>query len=88
MDGKVKSRTREPYYAIKYFLSVNNISQSDLGEAIGKTKTDINKRLNGTGPDFRLTEARALSREFGIPYEYFFKPIVPLKDRQSQDPST
>ena len=77
MSRKETDRKREPYHAIKYFLSVNNLSQMDLGMVIGKSKTDINKRLNGTGSDFTLSEARKLTGEFGIPYAYFFKPEVP-----------
>ncbi|AIQ63291.1 hypothetical protein PSTEL_09510 [Paenibacillus stellifer] len=76
------NRRREPYTKIKVFLLERNIPQSEVGEVIGKRSSAINQKLNGTGGDFSLGEARVLSRQFGIPMEYFFEVDVPKKERE------
>lgn len=60
----------------------NKISQKQLGVAIGKDKSAINQKLNGTGGDFSLNEARALCVIFGIPKEYFFEISVPKVEQK------
>lgn len=74
------NRRREPYTKIKVYLYENNIPQSEVGNAIGKTSSAINQKLNGTGGDFSLGEARILSDRFGIPREFFFELGVPKKE--------
>lgn len=74
------NRRREPYHSIKNYLDINRIKQSELADVLGKSPSDINKRLNGTGADFALTEARILNGKFGIPIAYFFEVKVPLKE--------
>ena len=76
------NRIREPYREIKKFLIDRDIDQQTFGEVIGKNPSDINKRLNGTGADFSLSEARKLVDEFKIPFEYFFEPNVPISERE------
>ncbi|WP_322924589.1 helix-turn-helix transcriptional regulator [Paenibacillus campi] len=75
-------RKREPYTKIKMFLMENNISQKQLGEAIGKGTSAINQKINGTGGDFSLAEARVLCKEFGLPKEYFFEIKVPKSEQK------
>ncbi|OMD06490.1 hypothetical protein BJP50_11065 [Paenibacillus odorifer] len=79
------NRRREPYTKIKIFLYENSIQQTEIGIAIGKTASAINQKLNGTGGDFSLGEARVLSREFGIPREFFFDLSVPKKEQNEEE---
>lgn len=72
------SRRHQPYRKIKAFLVENNISQKQLGTLINKSQSAVNQKLNGTGGDFTLHEARLLSQHFGIPRTYFFEINVPL----------
>jgi hypothetical protein len=41
----------------------------------------VNKKINGTGPDFKLSEARILSEQLGVPLSLFFTVKVPLKEQ-------
>lgn len=66
------SRRHQPYRKIKAFLVENNISQKELGEILEKSQSAINQKLNGTGGDFSLQEARLMSEKLGIPSAYFF----------------
>lgn len=76
-------RRRPPYTKIKMWLMEHNISQKKIGAAIGKDVSNVNQKLNGTGGDFSLSEARILCRDFGIPREYFFEVPVPKTERSS-----
>jgi transcriptional regulator with XRE-family HTH domain len=71
------SRRHQPYRKIKAFLVENSISQRDLGELINKSQSAVNQKLNGTGGDFSLQEARLLAEHYGIPRAYFFDLDVP-----------
>ncbi|MBY9077246.1 XRE family transcriptional regulator [Paenibacillus sp. HN-1] len=84
MSPKI-SRRRQPYSKIKVYLYQNNIPQVEVGVAIGKTSSAINQKLNGTGGDFSLNEARALCEKFGIPKEFFFELDVPIKEHNELD---
>jgi len=75
------NRRREPYTRIKIFLYQNNIQQHEVGSVIGKTGSAINQKLNGTGGDFSLSEARMLCEKLGIPMEFFFEIGVPKKEQ-------
>lgn len=79
------NRRRQPYTKIKVFLYQNNIPQNELGSVIGKTGSAINQKLNGTGGDFSLGEARALCERFGIPKEFFFEIDVPIRERSGRE---
>lgn len=79
------NRRREPYTRIKVFLYENNIQQHEAGSVIGKTGSAINQKLNGTGGDFSLSEARVLCEKLGIPKEFFFEVSVPKKEHYGGD---
>lgn len=75
------SRRHKPYRKIKAFLVENNISQKELGVILKKSQSAVNQKLNGTGGDFSLQEARILSQHYGIPTTFFFEIDVPIKER-------
>ncbi|WP_042352292.1 helix-turn-helix domain-containing protein [Bacillus massiliigorillae] len=75
------SRRHPPYNKIKAFLVENYISQKEVGLLLAKSPSAINQKLNGTGGDFSLEEARMMSSHFGIPRAYFFEIEVPKKER-------
>ncbi|MEK5178211.1 hypothetical protein [Paenibacillus odorifer] len=79
------NRRRQPYTKIKVFLYQKNIPQIEVGQVIGKTVSAINQKLNGTGGDFSLGEARILCEHFGIPKEFFFEVSVPIKELSSSE---
>lgn len=72
------------YRNLKGWLVARNISQSEVAELLGTTPNYVNKKLNGTGPDFRLSEARKLHSNFGAPMAYFFEVNVPIKERMEE----
>ena len=45
-------RRHEPYTKFKAYLDEKNIKQSEVARLIGKSKTALNQKLNGTGGDF------------------------------------
>lgn len=49
-----------------------------VGETIGTTANMVNKKINGTGSDFKLSEARTLHNKLKVPMAYFFEIDVPL----------
>lgn len=69
------------YGNLKGWLVARNISQTEVAELLGTTSNYVNKKLNGTGPDFRLSEARKLHTSFGAPMSFFFEVNVPLKEQ-------
>ncbi|MCI1699434.1 helix-turn-helix domain-containing protein [Liquorilactobacillus nagelii] len=72
---------REPYRMLKAWLVENDISQSELADVLGTTPNYLNKKINGTGPDFRLSEVRKINTSLGIPINIFFNLKVPIKER-------
>lgn len=78
------SRRHSPYRKIKAFLVENNYSQKDIGAIINKSQSAVNQKLNGTGGDFSLQEARLLANHFGIPIAYFFDSDVPKKEQNEE----
>ncbi|MDF7627088.1 helix-turn-helix transcriptional regulator [Leuconostocaceae bacterium ESL0723] len=76
----MSKRVRPPYYELKQWLSDRQISQIDLAKTLGTTSNYINKKINGTGADFRLSEVRLLVAEYGIPVDLFFTIQVPFKE--------
>lgn len=74
--------SREPYRDLKGWLLSNGISQSEVASALGTTPNYLNKKINGHGPDFKLSEVRKINRIFGTPVDIFFKIKVPLKEQK------
>ncbi|MBM6414019.1 helix-turn-helix domain-containing protein [Lacticaseibacillus paracasei] len=66
------------YGNLKGWLVARKISQSEVAKLLGTTPNYVNKKLNGTGPDFRMSEARKLHASFGVPMAYFFEVNVPF----------
>lgn len=79
------SRRHLPYNKIKAFLVENNISQKEVGLVISKSPSAVNQKLNGTGGDFSLEEARLMSLNLGVPRAYFFEINVPIKEQVAGD---
>ncbi|MCI2152429.1 XRE family transcriptional regulator [Leuconostoc mesenteroides] len=75
-------RIRKPYSELKGWLATNSISQKELAKSLDTTSNYINKKINGTGSDFKLSEVRKMSRDFGIPYRLFFTIDVPIKEQE------
>lgn len=76
---------RKPYRALKAWLIENDISQSELATTLGTTSNYVNKKINGTGPDFRLSEVRKANSDLGIPIDIFFTLKVPLKEQMTRE---
>lgn len=70
------------YHGLKGWLVSNSISQKRVGEIIGTTANVVNKKINGTGSDFKLSEARTLHDKLKVPMAYFFEIEVPLSERK------
>lgn len=75
-------REREPYWELKGWMSSHGVSQSQIAKALGTNANYINKKINGTGPDFKLSEARTLSEQLGVPLSLFFTIKVPVKEHK------
>ena len=45
---------RKPYLELKGWMASHNISQVEMAKVLGTTPSYVNKKINGTGPDFRL----------------------------------
>jgi transcriptional regulator with XRE-family HTH domain len=71
---------REPYLGLKGWLSEHGVSQIELAKVLGTTSNYINKKINGTGPDFKLSEVRIINSQLGVPVELFFEIKVPIKE--------
>ncbi|CAH1853510.1 hypothetical protein SAMN05216341_105103 [Leuconostocaceae bacterium R-53105] len=75
-------RLREPYYALKKWLRRNHLSQLELAETLKTSSNYINKKINGTGSDFRLSEVRLLVSKYSIPVDLFFVLGLPESDKK------
>lgn len=71
---------RDTYNSLKGWMSEHDLTQVELAKALGTKPNYINKKINGTGPDFTLSEVREINRKFGIPIALFFEVKVPLKE--------
>ncbi|WP_211348414.1 helix-turn-helix domain-containing protein [Sphingobacterium yanglingense] len=56
----------------KAFRLAENLTQEELGEALGKTKSWINKVENGSRR-ITLTEVSILRKKFDMSYEWFYE---------------
>ena len=75
---------RPAYSGLKGWMVANKISQGKVAKILGTTANVVNKKLNGTGSDFRLSEARKLHSELGTPIAYFFEINAPLKEQKEK----
>lgn len=71
------AKEREPYQGLKGWLVANSISQQRVADLLNTTPNYVNKKLNGTGSDFKLSEARKMHELLGAPMSYFFELKVP-----------
>lgn len=71
---------REPYFKLKGWMVEHSISQQDIADVLDTTANNVNKKINGTGSDFRLNEARKLVAKFHMPMSLFFDVKVPIKE--------
>ena len=70
------------YRNLKGWLVAQGISQNKVAFVLGTTPNYVNKKLTGTGPDFRLSEARKLHGTLGAPMAYFFEVDVPFSEQK------
>lgn len=73
---------RKPYLELKGWMAAHNITQVEMAKILGTTPNYVNKKINGTGPDFKLSEARKLATNLKIPIDIFFAVKVPIKERE------
>jgi len=73
---------RPKYLGLKGWLVSNNITQEKVAKRLNTTPNYFNKKINGTGSDFKLSEARIMHEDFGVPMFYFFEIPVPLKEHK------
>lgn len=76
--------TNPGYNDLKGWLVAHDIAQTTVASALGTTPNYVNKKLNGTGPDFRLSEARKMHESLGVPMAYFFEVSVPSKEQGAE----
>ena len=50
----------------------NQISQQELADLLHLSRTNLNKRLNGSGADFTLDELRKIKEVYQINTDEFF----------------
>lgn len=63
---------RQAYWKLKGFLAEKNIKQKQVADILGISVPAFNKRLNGTGTDFSVKEARKICTEFNAEAGIFF----------------
>lgn len=63
---------RVKYSKLKGFLVEKNIKQKDVAELLNMTISTFNKKLNGTGADFTMQEARLICMKYNVKAEIFF----------------
>lgn len=76
---------REPYFKLKGWMVEHSITQQDIASVLRTTSNNVNKKINGTGSDFRLNEARQLVNKFHMPMSLFFDVKVPVKEHKNKD---
>lgn len=60
------------YYKFKAYMSEKGIIQAEVAKLIEVSNATLNKKINGTGSDFSLTEVRTITRHYNISAEEFF----------------
>ncbi|WP_260769254.1 hypothetical protein [Oenococcus oeni] len=54
-------------------MAEHGVKQVDVAQVLDTTGNYVNKKINGTGSDFTLYEARRLVRHFGMPGSIFLQ---------------
>ena len=54
------------------YLKTKQIKQEQVAKFLGIGRTTLNRKLNGQS-DFRISEVKAIHKQFNIPIELFFK---------------
>lgn len=76
-----RERKHEPYLKLKAFLVESSIPQSEVAGLLGKSISAFNQKLNGTGGDFSIKEARKICDHYNLSMdEFFFRPFVPFEE--------
>ena len=60
------------YYKFNAWLQENGISQTEVADLLGVTRITLNRKINGTGSDFSLTEVRKICSHYSISANDFF----------------
>ena len=63
---------RQAYSKLKGVLVEKGIKQKQVAKLLGLSVPSLNKRINGTGSDFTITEARKICIEYNIESDIFF----------------
>ena len=66
------NKERDPYHKFKGWMVENQISQQELADLLHLSRTNLNKRLNGSGADFSLDELRKIKEVYQINTDEFF----------------
>ena len=66
------NRKRPVYSKLKAFLIENSLKQKDLALFLKISKSQLNQKLNGTGVDFTMEEARLICKHLNISGDEFF----------------
>ena len=70
---QMANRVREPYLELKGWMAEHDVKQVDVAKVLDTTGNYVNKKINGTGSDFTLYEARKLVKHFGMPGSFFLQ---------------
>ena len=65
-------KERDPYHKFKGWMVENQIIQQELADLLHLSRTNLNKRLNGSGADFSLDELRKIKEVYQINTDEFF----------------
>lgn len=70
--GDSIKRRHKPYSKFKAYLEDKGITQVEVAEIVGKSKTALCQNLNGTGGDLSLPNVRAICMALNISSDEFF----------------
>ena len=60
------------YVELKKFLTENNIKHKDVAALIGKDSSAFSLKINKSGGDFSLEEARIICEKYNLSMQNFF----------------
>lgn len=63
---------RQPYLKFKGFLAENNIQQKEVAKILNISNSALNKKINGTGGDFTVQEAKKICQVLNTDSRIFF----------------
>ena len=63
---------KQPYLKFKGFLVENNIQQKEVAKILNISNSTLNKKINGTGSDFTIQEAKKICQTLNTNSEIFF----------------